>query len=376
MVLLLYSVWVIRVMTKRAVASTFQLFIILILVTGCTRVGPDMMYKDRFDYTTAVGDSWKEQVLLNIVRIRYSDWPTFVAVDQIITAYTMEHTGTARLIGKRGISDVLTNDQAEAGWVGKFAERPTILYKPLSGQKYVNSMLTPTKPASVLALIESGWPADHLSRIALRSVNGKYNTNAEYGVMHRTDKGFALFITTLKMLQAADAMKVSIKKVADKGEQVYLNIQEDKLTAPQLQQLRELKVELGLAFDKNRYRIVRDSADDSSEEILIQGRSLLQVLVALSTGVEIPNDHLLSDVAPPLRPIPEKDLTSLSPLMVIKSSPSNPGDTYVAVRYLNMWFWIDKTDHFSKRSLQYALTLITLLDSDDKAGGSVVIPVN
>jgi hypothetical protein len=66
----------------------FSILLFLMVTSGCTRVGPDMMYKNRFDYTTAVGDSWKEQVLLNIVRIRYSDWPTFVAVDQIITAHT------------------------------------------------------------------------------------------------------------------------------------------------------------------------------------------------------------------------------------------------------------------------------------------------
>jgi len=69
-------------------------------------------------------------------------------------------------------------------------------------------------------------------------------------------------------------------------------------------------------------------------------------------------------------------MTGLLPLMEIQSGSDNPGDAYVAVKYLGMWYWIDKTNHFSKRSLQYALTLITLLDSNDKQGGSVVIPVN
>ncbi len=41
-----------------------------------------------------------------------------------------------------------------------------------------------------------------------------------------------------------------------------------------------------------------------------------------------------------------------------------------------MWFWIDDNDHLSKRSLLYALALITLLDTDEKAGGSVVTPIN
>ncbi|WP_136809027.1 hypothetical protein [Desulfosediminicola flagellatus] len=288
----------------------------------------------------------------------------------------MEHTGTARLIGKRGISDVLTNDQAEAGWVGKFAERPTILYKPLSGENYVNAMLTPAKPASVFALIESGWPADHLSRIALRSVSGNFNSSAQYGVMHRTDVAFAQFITMLKVLQAADAMRVSIRKNEKKPETVTLRIFPEKLTINQRSDLRDLKQRLGLDVSKNSFGIVNDSDFHNQENVFIQGRSLLQVLVALSTGVQIPETHISSRVAPPLKPIPEKDMSGLLPLMEIQSGSENPGDAYVAVKYLGMWFWIDKTDHFSKRSLQYALTLITLLDSNNKQGGSVVIPVN
>ncbi len=345
-------------------------------MTGCTRVGPDMMNKDRFDYTTAVGDSWKEQVLLNIVRLRYSDWPTFVAVDQIITAYTMEHTGTAKLIGRRGISDILTNDQAEAGWVGKFSERPTVLYKPLSGQKYVNALLTPAKASSILALITSGWPADHLSRVAIRSVNDHFNSNSEQGFMYRTDAEFADFVKMLKVLQRANAMKIVIQRHENKTTKVEIMFIPEKLNAVDQNRLQELKVSLGLGAELNSFHVVRDMLTVTPDSLRIQGRSLLQVLVAMSTGVEIPEAHLQSGEAPPLEPIPELETTDLEDLMTVKSGPQNPGDAYVAVKYSGMWFWIDKKDHFSKRSLQYALTLITILDSADSAGGTVVIPTN
>lgn len=349
---------------------------IFLTMNGCTRVGPDMMYKDRFDYTTAVGNSWKEQVLLNIVRIRYSDWPTFVAVDQIITAYTMEHTGTAKLVGRRGISDILTNDQAEAGWVGKFSERPTVLYKPLSGQKYVNALLTPAKASSILALITSGWPADHLSRVAIHSVNDNFNANSEQGFMYRTDIEFANFIRMLKVLQRANALKVILQQHGDEVKTLELVFIPERLDTLEQERLQGLKNALGLDPALNSYHVVRDTPSATPDSIRIQGRSLLQVLVAMSTGVEIPASHLQSGEAPPLEPIPEYETTDLEALMTIKSGPDNPGDAYVAVKYSGMWFWIDKKDHFSKRSLQYALTLITILDSADSAGGTVVIPTN
>ncbi len=360
-------------MGGRAVLLVFLFFVIL---NGCTRVGPDMLYTDRFDYTAAIADSWNEQVLLNIVRLRYSAWPVFVGIDQIVTAYTMEHTGSARFIGRRGIADILTNDQLEAGWVGKFSERPTVIYKPLSGIKFVSAFLTPVQPAAILSLMETGWPADHLGRIALRSVNEHYNTNAEYSVMYRTDVQFASFLTMLKALQSADAVKINIEKKKDRPETINMVLFPERLTSELQVKLQDLKAELGLDPKINSYRIVRNSLIYDPGEIRMQGRSILQVLLSLATGVEIPKAHIEANIAPPLEPIPEKELTGFPPLMVIKSGPKKPGNAFVTVRYQDMWFWIDNTDHHSKRSLVYALALITLLDSDSKTGGSVVIPVN
>lgn len=348
----------------------------LLFVSGCTRIGPDMVHADRFDYTTAVADSWNEQVLLNIVRIRYNSWPVFVGVDQIVTAYTMEHSGSAKITGRRMIADNLTNDQLEAGWVGKFAERPTVLYKPMSGKKYVNALLTPAKATSILALMESGWPADHLGRISFRSVNEFYNTSAEYGIMRRTDVNFARFLTLFKKMQSEDAVKIRITHPKEKAEEVLLIFFPDRVSAELAAEYRDVKMALGLNSEIDSFTVVRDTIDNDPDKIRIEGRSLLQVLTALATGVEVPPEHKESGKAPPLQPIPEEEQTDFQPMMVVKSGPAKPDRAFVSVRYDDMWFWIDETDHHSKRSLLYALALITLLDTDDKAGGSVVIPVN
>ena len=44
-----------------------------VAVTGCTHVGPKTVPVDRFDYSTAIGESWKQQTLLNIVKLRYME---------------------------------------------------------------------------------------------------------------------------------------------------------------------------------------------------------------------------------------------------------------------------------------------------------------
>ena len=57
-----------------------QLRLTLVLVAaialaGCKAIGPGSVQRDRLDYANAIGDSWKEQALLNIVKLRYFDTP-------------------------------------------------------------------------------------------------------------------------------------------------------------------------------------------------------------------------------------------------------------------------------------------------------------
>ncbi len=68
------------------------IIMILLIVTGCTRIGADKIHRDRYDYGTAISDSQKEQVLLNIVRLRYYDNPVILKISQVITSYELEET--------------------------------------------------------------------------------------------------------------------------------------------------------------------------------------------------------------------------------------------------------------------------------------------
>ena len=78
-------------MKKEAKITVFAAVLLMAasFLTGCTNIGPKTVRRDRFNYNTAITNSWKEQTLLNVVRLRYADMPLFVDVASVVSGYTL-----------------------------------------------------------------------------------------------------------------------------------------------------------------------------------------------------------------------------------------------------------------------------------------------
>ena len=63
---------------------------VLWIVKGCGSKGPTTVNHDRFDYITAIGESWTQRILLSIVKLRYADVPVFMEVGQVISGYEID----------------------------------------------------------------------------------------------------------------------------------------------------------------------------------------------------------------------------------------------------------------------------------------------
>ena len=63
------------------------LIVLVPLLGACGTMGHRPIPPDRFDYNKAIATSWKEQMLLNMVRIRYREAPVFLDVASIREHY-------------------------------------------------------------------------------------------------------------------------------------------------------------------------------------------------------------------------------------------------------------------------------------------------
>src|SRR5262245_62874219 len=121
--------------------SKVVLLIALVGLAGCT-IGPRTVSRDRFDYSAAVAESWKRQMLLNIVKLRYSDAPMFLDVGQIVSGYTVQSTFSAvgNVFSTSGVVPGVPNSSVGLGAQGQFIDRPTITYTPRMDERCARSL--------------------------------------------------------------------------------------------------------------------------------------------------------------------------------------------------------------------------------------------
>jgi len=225
--------------------SHFLLASIMLNLPGCASFGPPSVDRDRFDYINAVASSWKQQTLLNIVKLRYADTPVFLEVGQIISGYQLE--GTVAVGGSLNSASAV-GDIISMGTAGRYTDRPTITYTPLTGAHFMHVLMTPIPPPALFMLVEQGWPVDMLMQVGVQRINGI--SNSKSGARGQAaDPDFARLLMAFQRLQASGALglRVEVSKES-KQEGIIMTITQKNLP-PKVQADRDLlRKLLGLRF--------------------------------------------------------------------------------------------------------------------------------
>ena len=338
---------------------------------GCASIGPGTIARDRFDYISAISDSWKSQMLLNLVKLRYGDAPVFLDVASVINQYAVE--GSIGYSGNWAQNNQLPwpyNTLHNWATLGRYTDRPTITYSPLSGERFARNLMTPIPPAAILNLLQAGYPVDVVLRLCVHSING---INTRYGGSARVraaDPEFYPLAEKLRNIQQSGDLGLRVRKT---GEQTATLIVFSKKPAGEVDADRaEVRRLLGLDPSTGEFSVVYGSVAASDKEIAMLTRSILEILIDLSSYIEVPVEKVNERRTFPTPPAEVVSGEPVAPLIRIASSVQSPGDAFAAVPYRQEWYWIDDKDFASKRLFSFIMFLFTLTETEGKQGAPVI----
>jgi hypothetical protein len=346
-------------------------------LAGCSSIGPASVPRDRIDYVGAMADSWKQQTLLNIVRLRYADTPTFMDVSSVIASYAFIGNLNAAAnvnVGVPSNSTTLPDAVASIGGGGTYLDRPTVSYTPLSGDKFTKSLLRPIPPSAIFSLIAAGYPADFMLQVTVRALNGVYNRSNSGGSARPADPEFYRLLDALRRIQLSESfsLRVEHRGSEDAGLVVFAGRR-----SPEVQQdLDYVRSILNLKSEGGDVVLTYGALQRSGNELAVLSRSMLEILNELAARIEVPAEHVaegrtFANVA--LGPdVPARDL----PVVRIHSGAAPPENGFAAVRYQDTWYWIDDRDYDSKHAFTFLLLFFALAETGVQAQAPVLtLPV-
>ncbi len=323
-----------------------------LVFSGCSSIGPGTVARDRFDYSRSISESWKRQTLLNIVKLRYCDLPIYVDVGQIVAGYSLEADVSIGGTLTRG------DDSLSMGGSGRYPDRPTITYTPLTGARFIRSSMMPLPPESVFYLVQAGWPADGVLYAAVASLNGLKNQETTIAGVTPPDPEFLRVLELLRKVQQSGAVALRMQHDAQKQTTTLLVFRPKTASPETLADIAELQQLLRLDPQAQEFKLVFASNPSSNRELAVVTRSQLQIMGMIASHVQVPPSDIEEGRATP--GLGEKAT------LRIGCAEHEPTDVFAAVHYRHRWFWIDDRDLRTKRVFALLMMLNTLADTGER----------
>jgi len=390
---------------------------------GCG-FGPRSLVQTRLQYNEAVKTTSEEQFLLNIVRLRYTDTPSSLAISNIADQQELASELQAIPFFLAGAADGFRSQALPQASLSR-ASRPTLSYTPLDDEEYTRRLFTPISLNGAFYLSRTTWPIATVFRLYLENLNWVSNAETASGPTPKCAPDYAQFlegICALQELQDAQLVQLFIDQqeeilagpfpdppnasdLAIKAVEMELEVRKEpqgfclirKTNQPML--AIDPRAKLNTAWDTfcrcfhvdpevSTLKITTEELPPFSDpngprlELLdLETRSLLQALFFVSHGIDVPKEHIVAGKVPMTC---NPDGTSFDWRQVMDGlfhvhcvkSKRRPEEAYVAVRYEDYWYYIDHRDRDTKATFALLLEVSRLeLQSYESEAPLLTIPL-
>lgn len=319
-------------------------------------------------YNQAIVNSLAQQMLLNLVRLRYRDIPYFLEVGSVTASLALDtNVGVGADIDLGVGSDFLKPNLGVT-----YSQRPTIAYAPLQGKDLLQRIFSPISIDALLAMTQSGWSIERVFGLCIERLNDLANAPGASGPTPEyvpEYKRFKRLLALLRQLQLEDRILMGLDPATRR---LVIQITPDPSRPETLEALREL---LGVRKKQTTYRfeINTNVLERKEEQWDVRVRSISSVLFYLSQNIDIPQEHrsagLVTETTTADGHRFDWGETPAGTMFRVRSSRERPAKAFLAVPYRGAWFYIADDDLQSKSSFLLLQQLFRL------QAGQVIHPV-
>ena len=356
----------------RRILSIVIFSIFLGVLSGCAMVGPSSISMGRGDYNEAINKTEDEQLLLSIIKGRYGETFSMLAV-----------TGVAANIRFRANAGIEAGFGPENNYLGNlvpfrgglaYEENPTITYSPIRGENYLRQVMTPIPLDILLLVVRSMESGGGVFVLLVDRINALRNPDFVDSLTAPSDSRFMRFVELFRVVHKAGVLEL----VGDPKKEIVFNIVIDDYAPRYTEKVVEFLtlLELPVPADEKRNIIIPayfTVKAGRQKGIAITTRSTMDLIEIMRASIEVPEAHARAGLTidyPPMGLAGQE--------VRIISSEEKPKYASLAVKYRGYWFYIDETDQRTKAFYRTLRTFwsVCMATSEDRSGAPILtIPV-
>ena len=337
---------------------------IVSLLAGCASVGPKVLNIDRYNYNIAMSYSSQQEILLNMVRLRYNETPMILNVGNISGSTRLDTSASA----ESTTLYPLPIDQANL-FIGAaniaYSDNPIISYTPLEGKDFTTQLLDTVGTKDMLLLLQSSWSLARIFRLTLQQAGNALNApNAARSTSSHAPKykTFLDMIYVLRRLQINDDIDVQFAEDHEVNELVLQLKNHVKLTE------RDKKIFQKAGIEIYQHKIIFCKKRLPHTNYIVT-RSIFGMLNYLSKGMQVPpidvRKHYLDETYLPNHAVFNWEKVLQGMMAIYYSNDKKPNDAAVVIFYRGRWYYIKDSDTDSKQTMILLTNLFGLLKKPD-----------